>query len=153
MKKVNYLTLATLLLVSAFANAETSIHDMENMDGSKIQPSNEQVQQQRQNAARVEVIKKCSSFVPETGQIDQTSLDKIKKCLADNNGYMPKEYQFTPEQTKPVNQQTQTNQPIEQQQPSPPSNTEQGQQPVQQSQQQSVQQQSTQQNLGPSYLR
>lgn len=156
MKKVKLFTICSFLLASSFANAETSINDMENMDGSKLQPSNEQIQQKRQNAARVEVIKKCSSLVPESGKIDQNSLDKIKKCLSDNNGYMPKEYQFTPQQTNTVNEQQLTApqaapQPQINQQPAP----EEGASPqTNQQQNTAVQQQdSTQQNLGPSYLR
>lgn len=153
MKKFNLFTICSLLLVASVANAETSIDDMENIDGSKLQPSNEQVQQQRQNAARVEVIKKCSSFVPQSGQIDQDSLDKIKKCLSDNNGYMPKEYQFTPQQTKTVNEQlTTTTQPqaVPQQQVQDTNST-----PIVTLQKptSAPQQDSLQQNLGPSYLR
>lgn len=154
MKKVKLFTICGFLLASSFAYAETSIDDMENMDGSKLQPSNEQIQQQRQNAARVEVIKKCSSFVPESGKIDQDSLDKIRKCLADNNGYMPKEYQFTPQQSKPVNdQQLATPQAA----PQPQINEQPAQEQIPQTNQQqntpTQQQDSSQQNLGPSYLR
>ena len=99
------------------------------------------------------MIKKCSSFVPQSGQIDQDSLNKIKKCLSDNNGYMPKEYQFTPQQTKPVNEQQATttqSQAVPQQQVQDTNSTP---TVTQQKPTSAPQQDSSQQNLGPSYLR
>lgn len=150
MKKYCFIPIWGALVLSNSVFADTSIDDMENVDGSKIQPSSQQIQQQKENAARVQVIKNCSSVVPATGQMDQATLDKVKKCLSDNNGYMPKQYQFTAEQTKPV-QQNNTQQNVQQQAvPSKPV------QPVQQNQTNtpaSNSVQTSQQNLGPSYLR